>query len=382
MGGNGRIWALWRETEAQELLFFANTSGERITAQVEVMSQVASWENWSLESGERTAFEAQIEDGKSRFALDLPPYGSALLVSSKSGAPVSRLEEDASPAPPIPLGGEWNLKLDRPNALRLNRWKAASSDENFSAPEADDENWTEIEALPLRFREPRGVGWKNQIERRIGEAVWYRRRIEAQFVPENLEILVENGAILGDWTLFVNGVEVPQAAFAPREYNGEDKIAASVARYFKTGGNVLALKVENTPELGGLLTLLHLIGDFALVGENQRTRTLAPLPQTARFNHLVGAGLPHFSGCATYSRVVDLSSAQTLQLPSDFGEIAHTRVANHDLGARAWSPYHWTLPNDATGTVNVEIEIAVTNTLLPFVEGQTWNAESGAAHNF
>lgn len=49
-------------------------------------------------------------------------------------------------------------------------------------------------------------------------------------------------------------------------------------------------------------------------------------------------------------------------------------------GTRAWSPYRWTLPEDAAGTVNVEI--AVTNTLLPFVEGRISNAESGAAHKF
>lgn len=371
-----QIWALWRETDQQQILFFANTGGVAASAQVEVEADVTGWEIWSLESGEVAAFDARVESDVSRFTLDLPPYGSALLVGSSqaSQAPIAiRSEKSARPA--LTLEGEWNLQLDRPNALRLNRWHAASPDANCGAP---NEDWREIEALPLRHLDQRGEGWKNQIERRAGEAVWYRRSVVCEFVPENLEILIENGAIAGDWQLFVNGEAVPQNAFAQREYNGADKIAANVARLFRSGENMLALKVENAPEMGGLLTPLHLLGDFALIGENRRT--LAPLPQTARFNDLVGAGLPHFSGCVTYSREVDLSGAQTLELPAHFGEIARVRVANQGLGARAWSPYHWTLPDNATGTVNVEI--AVTNTLLPFVEGQTWNAETGTAHSF
>ena len=384
------IWSLWRETENQQLLFFANTGGDAATARIEVTASAKSWEQWSLESGESSAFFAEIADGKNYFTLDLPPYGSALVVGTAESVPQSgacalfqskklfatRLEEGASPAPIIPLEGEWEIRLDRPNALRLNRWRAASGDADCSAPEWDDENWREIEALPLQFREPRGANWKNQIEWQGGETVWYRRRVECEWVPQNLEILIENGAIAGDWRLFINGEAVPVAAFAAREYNGEDKIAARVADYFQTGENVLALQIENAPALGGLLTPLHLLGDFSLNGENRRT--LAPLTQTARFNDLVGAGLPHFSGCVTYKKSLDLKGARRVQLPADFGDIAQLWVDGQNCGVRAWSPYVWELPA-MNGAVTVEI--AVTNTLLPFVEGQVWDFQLGTLAN-
>lgn len=364
------IWSLWRETENQQLLFFANTSGDAATAHIEVTARVQSWAQWSLETGGSSDFFAEIADGKSRFSLELPPYGSALLVGTaktQTALPASVAEILA-----LPLDGDWKIQLDRPNALRLNRWRAASCNDDCSAPESNDENWLEIEALPLRFREPRGVGWKNQIERREDETVWYRRRVECQFVPDNLEILIENGAIAGDWRLFVNGHAVPVAAFAPRDYNGEDKIAAPIADYFQTGENVLALQIENAPELGGLLTPLHLLGDFALSGDNRRV--LAALPETARFNDLVDAGLPHFSGVTTYKRELDLGGARRVQLPADFGEVAQILIDGQNCGVRAWSPYVWELPA-TTGSVTVEI--AVTNTLLPFVEGQVWDFKSG-----
>jgi hypothetical protein len=197
-------------------------------------------------------------------------------------------------------------------------------------------------------------------------------------VPDDLEILIEDNAILGDWMLWINGREVPIAAFQARVYNGADKAAARVASYFGRGENVLAIRVQNAPAMGGLRTPLHLLGTFALGGENRRT--LIVQPATAPFNDLARAGFPHFSGEATYTRGMDLSGARSLELPDGFVDVAAMRVENRELGVRAWSPYRWNLPSDGA-TLNglVSVEIAVTNTLLGFVEGQEWNAETGTA---
>ena len=168
-----------------------------------------------------------------------------------------------------------------------------------------------------------------------------------------------------------------RATFVPREYNGEDKTAAPLATYFRTGENVLDLTIENALELGGLLTPLHLLGDFALGGENRRT--LVEWPRTAPFGDLKNAGLPHFSGAVSYRKTLDLQGAVALELPTEFGGIAEIRVAGQTLGVRAWSFYRWNCPPQNGA---VEVEIAVTNTLLPFVEGQIWNAEIGVAAGF
>ena len=355
------VWTLWRETQSQQLLFFANTGGQKIEARVRVRADVAGWQIWSLERGEIESLEVGIEDGESYFTLNLAPYGSALLVGDANASAPQTAAARPERTVALPLDGTWNLKLDRPNALRLNRWRAASGSGDWSARPL--ENARAIEALPLRYRDARGAGWTDALERAPGAPVWYQRVVECDWVPQNLEVLVENGAIAGDWQLWINGEPVPAAAFEARDYNGADKIAAPIAPWFHLGENLLALCVENAPPLGGLVTPLHLLGDFALQG----ARRLIKVPPTARFGDLVGAGLPHFSGEATFARILNLGEATALELPADFGDVAELRVNGQSLGARAWPPYRWDWPR-CDGAI--EVEIAVTNTLLPFVEGQ------------
>jgi hypothetical protein len=178
---NGReietVWALWRETENQELLFLTNTSGARVTANVEIRADVASWQTWSLESGERAPLGAAIEAGTSQFAVELAPYDSRLLIGSREEIAVTAVAEARIETRVLSLDGQWQLRLDRPNALRLNRWRAHSSNADWSAFDVDEANWREIEALPLRHLDQRGnAGWVEPLERGAGEAVWYRRK--------------------------------------------------------------------------------------------------------------------------------------------------------------------------------------------------------------
>jgi hypothetical protein len=198
-------------------------------------------------------------------------------------------------------------------------------------------------------------------------------------VPDNLALLIENGAIDGEWELFINGVSVERDAFSAIEYHGADKIACSVAHLFQRGKNTLALRVGAAPLWGGLRTPLHLLGDFALGGTDNRT--LVSLPDTSRFNDLVAAGFPHFSGAVTYRKVLPSSAFAgytAIALPAGFTDIAQVKVGDVVLGVRAWSPYQWKLPVERGETIALEIE--VTNTLLPFVEGQIWHVQTQKPH--
>jgi hypothetical protein len=279
----------------------------------------------------------------------------------------------------LPLDGEWQLALDRPNALRLNRWRIACDGRDWASPEMDDSELAEVEALPLQYRDQWVGQIRHQCERKGDISIWYRRPVNCEYVPENLALLVENGAIDGRWTMFVNGILLSPHDFAPCEYHGADKIAARISQLFRVGENVLALRVDNAPEWGGLRTPLHLIGDFALGGAEQRM--LTALPDTASFNNLSAAGLPHFSGTATFKKRVeseDDSSQLCLELPSDFHDIALVRIDGRPLDTRAWSPYMWVLPEVHNA---VTVEIAVTNTLLPFMEGKQWDTTRQTAES-
>jgi hypothetical protein len=373
------LWSLWRETENQELIFFSNTSAESVSAKVEIHSNAKTWENWSLESGEATLITTQCDADISCLTLDLPPFGSALIVGSNEEVTSGIASLDAGKIAVLPLEGEWDLKLAQSNALRLNQWKAISSNDDNSSPDCNDASWKSVEAMPLRYNDQRGSaenrGWRDIIAHQVGDTIWYRRNIQADFVPENLDILIEDGAILGDWTLYINGEAIPSTAFVKRVFHGEDKSAAPIARFFREGENTLALKVENVPEMGGLRTPIHLVGEFALGGTTGRV--LQKLPTKSSFNDLAGAGLPHFSGSATYRKTINIGDSRLIELPMPFAEVAEIRIAGQSLGVRSWSPYQWNIPSHISG--EVDLEITITNTLLPFVEGQQWDATKGVA---
>ncbi|MBW3637648.1 MAG: hypothetical protein KY445_14480, partial [Armatimonadetes bacterium] len=366
------VWALWREAGAQQLLFVANTADFPVMAHLEVEAEVAGWENWALESGDSSPISAQIEAGRSRITLEMPPLGSALLVSVENAAPTP-VAAPAAPARVLATDGLWELSLDRPNALRLNRWRLACDGGDWADPTLDDGSLREVEALPLKFRDQVTRQWVEACPRVGQTEVWYRRAVNCEFVPDDLAILVENGAILGEWTLFINGHEVPRSDFAPASYHGDDKISAAVSRLFRLGENCLALRVAAAPEMGGLRTPLHLIGSFALGGEARRT--VGAMPQQAPFHDLVAAGLPHFSGAATYRR--EMARAElgaVVAIPQGFGDIAQLRVNGESLGVRPWSPYTWEVP--AGDAEMVLVELTVVNTLLSFLEGQEWDVSA------
>lgn len=194
-GPDGReietVWAAWREARDQEILFLANTSGEALRASVQVRSKTRSWEEWSLESGQARPFRVQESgvDGTSTCSVELAAFGSILLIGRGETAAV-QAEAGALAAARkariarLPLGGEWKVELDRPNALRLNRWRAASLEGDWQG-EVDDSAWAEVEALPLRYRDTVRGGWQQPVKRRQGVPVWYRRHIECDAVPSD-----------------------------------------------------------------------------------------------------------------------------------------------------------------------------------------------------
>lgn len=370
------LWAAWREAEGQETLFLANTASSTVQARVRLQTSVLRWDVWDLENGGARPFTAEVNAGSSQFQVELPALGSLLLVGYSPEAEPAEESPTSLQSAPLDVTGLWDITQDRPNALRLNRWRVANSRGDNSGI-IDDSTWEEVTAVPLYYRDTTKGGWKHQLERQEGVPVWYRRTVDCEVVPEDLQLLVENGAIAGDWQLFVNGHAVPATAFAPLEYNGDDKQAAAIAKWFRVGPNVLAFRVENAPEMGGLVTPLHLIGEFGL-----RDRTLVASPTQAEFNQPALAGLPHYSGTVTYRRRLEAQAwagASHLELPAGFREIAEVRLNGGALGVRAWSPYLFQLPAELNGPV--DLEIRVTNTLLPFYEGQQWDAPTHRGRN-
>ena len=384
------VWAVWRQTpgeNAQNIVFLANTSGESLSAKVRIRCDATNWQKWSLEDGSICA----IQSDENGFEVELCAFGSALLIGQKGQA------EEVSAAQPkriisLDVSGEWNLTRDEPNALRLNRWRVAPQSvapfERIIEGNFEDGSWREIEAMPLFHRDKRvKTDAVELLPREIGETVWYRRQIESEIRPDAIELLIENGAIGGSWNVWLNGEPIPYEKFAARALHGHDKTACSLRELWREGTNTLALRVQEGKahsQRGGLCVPLHLVGNFGVSISSDGSRVLTSPVQRAKFNDLDSAALPHFAGTARFSKrfpAVMFAGFDVLALTANFEDIAQLRFAGQDLGVRAWSPFQWTLPSFESQNGEIEIEIAVTNTLLRFLEGRVWNARSGERRN-
>ncbi len=385
-----QIWALWRQTpqsetdDAQNIVFLANTSRDAVRAQVAVRCEAVHWELWSLEDGTSAPLAYSTEERMqlTRMEIELPPFGSALLVG-QGGKPVALLPAIPKRTLVLDTGGDWLVTRDEPNALRLNRWRVAAGID-ASARDLDDSSWAEIEANPLFYRDKRVNLDVEQLPRAAGQAVWYRRTIESEIRPDEIELLIEDGAIGGDWSVYLNGEQLPRSAFSPRALHGRDKIACSLASLWREGANTLAICVRegaHHSERGGLRVPLHLIGNFGVATASEGTRRLVEPVRFSQFFDLDGAAMPHFAGTTRFSKFLPAATFagfDALALSARLEDIAQIRLDGVDVGVRAWSPYEWTIPTfEANDNSEVEVEIAVTNTLLRFLEGRIWNALTG-----
>lgn len=379
-----QVWSLWRQsggTETQDILFLANTSGAAITAHVWIRCEAMGWQNWSLETGNIAPVAASLEGEKWQFSVELPAFGSALLVGGRD------LNEESVPAVrkrtlAFDVEGEWNVRCDEPNALRLNRWQVTATDASEEA------KWNSIEALPLFHRDKRVPVDVELLARSEGDTVWYRRVVESEICPSQIGLRVEDDAIGGEWSVWVNGQKIGRDAFTPNFLHGRNQVACDLTSLWREGENALLIRVQEGRSYdmrGGLRTPLHLFGDFG-VGKTSEGERLLTAPATqGKFNDLDDTNLPHFAGTVRYSRHFPAATFEgfevlTLALPLE--DIVQLRLGEQDIGVRAWSPYDWNLPSlVATENGEIEVEFAITNTLLRFLEGRVWNARTGEKRN-
>lgn len=370
------VWSLVRETGQQYIVFLANTTGIPVEVDVVVQECIRSWEQWDCESGATTALSGLA-------GLRLPARGSVLLVGSRQAEPPTSAVVVVSEREAVPLGGTWERTLDRPNALRLNRWLAhairlADDDpEQFAAPGFDDTGWTHVEAVPLRYRDTEQDAWIDQLPLPAPPAtIWYRRHLTIDAgVARDASLRIEDGAIEGAWTLYVNGAEIDPARgtteAGPPGYLA-DVLLLPIGHLLVTGDNLLALRVGAHPEpppgsTPELRTPLHVLGTFDVGGRSGARTLQTPLPASEFGDR---TGIPHFAGRITYRRRHHPDGMQLI-LPDTIGDPVAVSFGGDDLGVRCWPPYRWDLPPADIGAA--ELVVDLTTTMLSFYEGQQWH---------
>lgn len=354
---------------------------------------------WNPSTGEeRLIAPVQIEAGRTRFEIELPPVGSAFVLTqpaqaglvSRTNLTIERFhgqeitgygrvergfvnlngrdfESDYQPlTDPVELDGEWEFEPQSANALVLRQWLVTdeadgTQPEQYAAPGADTSGWLPMVAGAWSYQLPA------EPDRPYPIPVWYRIPFSADYVPPRLDLIVD-GFAGSEWQLFVNGQRVTSTL--ARSAIDAQMQAVDITPYVRQGDNLIALRLVVTNATDGLLDLLKLMGDFALESRDgsyamtEPRRAVQPDDWTAQ-------GYPYFSGRGLYRLRFNVPAAFAGQRvflePHLFDDALEVRVNGQTAGVRLWTPYTVEVTELLQPGDNV-LELVVANTLVNLLE--------------
>lgn len=204
------------------------------------------------------------------------------------------------------------------------------------------------------------------------------RRTFVNNCSQPVELVMEPGSIVGEWTLVINEDKpLSQDDFQPTETHVKGSLGVDVTSWLTQGDNSIVLNVKTNQADGGLINPLYLFGDFGVAIESG---ALEERPTRGPFENYENNKLPYYSGSIDYEFDWELSERPStaevrlaLKTPNDFQESCEIRVNDSQWKAACWSPYHVTLPTERLSEGVNKVVIRVHTSLIRSFEGEFFN---------
>jgi hypothetical protein len=393
---NPEIFELHREKDGQDIFFLVNPTFRPQAARV-TLHQECRPVLWDTSTGEeRPIVPWDVEDGLTSFDIELPPTGSAFIVTyepiperiNASGAVITSIEEDrirgyltsdeghvsvgdgseiqsAGGSGPIavPIGGEWMFRAEDDNALIVGRWLATSEpmERARALDTTNQDGWLEMVPgawayqLPAEPRDPYPID------------VWYRIEFHVDEMPPSLDLIID-GFAGSAWVVIVNGQEV--TAKPERSRIDAQMQRLDITPHAVTGENVITVGLTVTGPTDGLLDLVKITGDFSLAGEQGAWRIAAP-SKAVRPGSWTDQGYPFYSGRGVYATTFQLpeeaAGRRIILEPAMTDDVIEVVVNGTSAGVRLWAPYEVDITDHVQPGQNT-LELRVANTLINLLE--------------
>ena len=294
--------------------------------------------------------------GDERVAFVLPPQGIKLFMPG----PLPHEEPPAAERRSL-AGAAWTLRRDRPNLLRVNftenggRKGAVTFAEDVEAQPIPRECVISYAVTPSG--RPIGSGEDAPVGETVirHDAEPYAFTLDGAPIAQGVEAHDAPAA----------GMALP-APFAPL-------YRAVLPRLFAPGPHTFEI-TSGEPDVNYFLPALWLAGEFRVFGGAVFAESGAP----AGFGSFAAMGYPHFAGALTWRAAVTAPVGSGWRLRAETGgAVASASFKGVELGARAWSPFEWELPESLAGETG-ELEITVFSSAQPMfgsydVPGAAWN---------
>lgn len=314
------------------------------------------------------------EESQQMPAFRLAPYETKLL----------RFEQEDVCDIQIPSSGTVEFDATQPmavsiegdNIFRLDTFEVSMDQQEWRTSEVTTfvEMCSALQWLSgknLKFESDFGTPKKIHIQ--YPAVVYYRQNFLIEEYPKKMKLLMDQGAILDEYTIFINGHTIGKTDFCQEFVNDHSNQTCDILPFVVAGKNEIYICVQVNHDWDGIRDPIYLIGDFGV-----RENHIVSMPKTAKLSGTYVEQFPYYSGTFHFSEQVILSSGQIQNMEEEvtvtpcFESPSHECVELYlnekSLGVRAFAPYIWKCKK-VDWRENNQVEIRMTNTLIHMLEG-------------
>ncbi|GGE49117.1 hypothetical protein GCM10011391_29920 [Pullulanibacillus camelliae] len=374
-------------SEEQALIFVTNQEGQPIEVKLWVRSaKPIRFTEWELETGECCHHESIRSGDGWEMSLTFSPYQSHLIqVDQVEGvANISSGEKHSCYVIEIDPDQPFEVKAEQDNVVRLDRFE-------MKLKKPVSASWHDVEVkpfinqcmehfngeeLPVNYHQTFGTPVSIGLDYPIDSI--YRRTFNVKDRPDYCHLLMDDGALLGEYTIKINGRSLKRENFTPALIYDHANRLCDITPLLVKGLNTIEIEMRISKDWEGLLDALYLLGPFSVSlnteGQIELARSMTSLPLSKTFNK----GYPYYAGTLHYYKkiiVKDLPVEPYVAFklkdgaPPEYA-CAELFINGQSLGVRPWMPFTWQADSEALRKGTNTIEIRLTHTLSRMLEGR------------
>ncbi|MFB3168628.1 glycosyl hydrolase [Neobacillus sp. 179-C4.2 HS] len=235
------------------------------------------------------------------------------------------------------------------------------------------------QSLPIDFRQSFGIPMKLSFNYPISCS--YQRRFMIEQMPEKCLILMDMGAISGQYQIYINEHRVEN--FHENFVYDNSNLTSDILPTLKHGENILRIEVLVEHDWDGVTDAIYLLGDFGVTFNKELQPVISNALNTSSLQQGPYPSYPYYAGTLAFTRIIHLDSVPEEayfelffnDLDRNFHDCMDVFVNGHRLGVKAWTPYQWKGKSEILHTGENVVEVKVTNTLIGLLEGKYFDYE-------
>ncbi len=319
----------------------------------------------------------RLEVHQERFSRAFAPFEACLLEAAPAPAPAPQL-----PVIPVSVPEKMEIYPRSANLARIYEWQLSLLDESGAVLQS-----ASVPAVPLANQlEGGGLRFAPRVSRVFGTPPllsWpeLNLRYEASFeldYPGPVELVMEPGSIVGDWSLIVNqSPPLGEGDFQPTQAHVRGSLGLPLNRWLKPGRNTLTVTLKTSQPDGGLLNPLYLAGDFGVSTSPMR---LTGRPTQGKFESYSENKLPFYAGVIEYRAMFDLATLPAdprlrvrLDFPAPLHEACQVIFNGGPAHALPWGPYEVEVERTELRPAGNMLALRIYTTLIRSFEGQEFD---------